>query len=175
MVDVEEEDPRHCNFTADTAAELMIVLNWLEPTDPPGAPVMSYKVEYSVDGTVWDPVHDVSEPGDSDGGLEAGYPYIYRVAAVNSVGQSGWSSTATDTTLRGAVPDGLMDLRSAVTPTELNVWLFWAPPAPAAEPMGDAITGYEVQGRPVAVAFPALSGGIPSPLAELVAVTAGQP
>ena len=33
-----------------------------------------------------------------------------------------------------------------MTPTELNVWLYWAPPA---DPKGDPITGYEVQGKPI--------------------------
>ena len=40
---------------ADTETELTITLDWNEPVDPPGAPVTSYVVEYSIDGEVWDP------------------------------------------------------------------------------------------------------------------------
>ena len=68
------------------------------------------------------------------------------------------------------MPDAPDDLRSAVTPTELNVWLYWAPPA---DPKGDPITGYEVQGKPIAVEGPRLTGGSTATLAELAAIING--
>ena len=153
---------------ATTDAELTITLTWADPTDPPGAPVNGYMVEYSVDGSIWDPVSDVTKSPGKHAGLDANVTYQYRVAAVNSVGQSGWSSTASANTLRGAQPVALTGLRSAVTPTEPNVWLYWTPPA---DSKGDPVTGYEVQGRPVAVANAKLIGGFPATLAQLKLIT----
>ena len=163
-------DSSDTDFTADTTTELTINLEWDEPDDPPGAPVTGYVVEYSVDGDVWDPVDDVEEPGDDDETLEAGVTYHYRVAAVNSVGQSRWSSTATAVTLRGAVPDPPTDMRFTVGPEELDVELFWAPPD---DPLGDAVTHYEVQGRPVVTEGPMLLGGLPARMSLLTTVGDG--
>jgi hypothetical protein len=128
---------------ADTDRELTIMLDWNEPVDPPGAPVTSYVVEYSIDGEVWD-------PADKDHGLlDAGYTYQYRVAAVNSVGRSGWSSTASDTTLPGALPPVPQNLRYGIAPKKPNTWLYWNALDPET-PIGDNITRYEIEGRPVA-------------------------
>ena len=130
---------------ADTERELTIMLDWNEPVDPPGAPVTSYVVEYSIDGEVWD-------PADKDHGLlDAGYTYQYRVAAVNSVGRSGWSSTASDTTLPGALPTAPQNLRYGIAPKKPNTWLYWDAPLDLETPIGDNITRYEIEGRPVAL------------------------
>ena len=128
---------------ADTETELTITLNWNEPVDPPGAPVTSYVVEYSIDGEVWDPAAKVH------GLLDAGYTYQYRVAAVNSVGRSGWSSTASDATLPGALPPAPQNLRYGIAPKKPNTWLYWDALDPET-PIGDNITRYEIEGRPVA-------------------------
>ena len=157
---------------ADSAPELEIALEWDAPVDPDGAPVSKYVIEYSVDGTVWDPVAETDDTEYDHGGLDAGVDYQYRVAAVNSVDQSGWSSTAKDATEIGAVPEmpNTDDFLPAVAPLERNMWLFWEPPT---DPMGDTITGYEVEGRPIKVAGPRLFGGEPQPLAALGAVLDG--
>ena len=128
---------------ADTDRELTIKLDWNEPVDPPGAPVTSYVVEYSIDGEVWDPA------AKDHGVLDAGYTYQYRVAAVNSVGRSGWSSTASDATLRGALPPAPQDLRYGIAPKKPNTWLYWKALDPET-PIGDNITRYEIEGRRVA-------------------------
>ena len=82
------------------------------PVDPDGARVKSYEVQYSVDGNVWDPVPEVKKSGDKHtmltedlDTLEAGVGYQYRVRAKNSVGNSGWSSSANADTAAGAIPD----------------------------------------------------------------------
>ena len=126
---------------ADTETELTITLDWNEPVDPPGAPVTSYVVEYSIDGEVWDPAAKVH------GLLDAGYTYQYRVAAVNSVGRSGWSSTASDTTLPGALPPAPQNLRYGIAPKKPNTWLYWDA-LDLETPIGDNITRYEIEGRP---------------------------
>ena len=128
---------------ADTVRELTITLDWNEPVDPPGAPVTSYVVEYSIDGEVWDPAAKVH------GLLDAGYTYQYRVAAVNSVGRSGWSSTASDVTLPGALPPAPQNLRYGIAPKKPNTWLYWDA-LDLETPIGDNITRYEIEGRPVA-------------------------
>ena len=128
---------------ADTETELTITLDWNEPVDPPGAPVTSYVVEYSIDGEVWDPAAKVH------GLLDAGYTYQYRVAAVNSVGRSGWSSTASDATLPGALPPMPQNLRYGIAPKKPNTWLYWDA-LDLEMPIGDNITRYEIEGRPVA-------------------------
>ena len=164
---------------ADTDSDLEITLTWDAPVDPDGAPVKSYEVQYSVDGDVWDPVPEVKKPGqkhtmlteDLDT-LEAGVGYQYRVRAKNSVGNSKWSSTAKAATLPGAIPGkpATTDFTPGVAPVELNTWLFWEPPT---DPKGDAVTGYEVVGRPIRVMGPRLFGGPPATLANLKAVTDG--
>ena len=136
---------------ADTETELTITLDWNEPVNPPGAPVTNYVVEYSIDGEVWDPAGDCKAPCESGlehGLLEAGYTYQYRVAAVNSVGMSGWSSTASDATLHGALPPMPQNLRYGIAPKKPNTWLYWDA-LDLETPIGDNITRYEIEGRPV--------------------------
>ena len=110
--------------------------------DPPGAPVTEYEIEYSIDGEVWDPAAKVHRL------LDAGYTYQYRVAAVNSVGRSGWSSTASDTTLPGALPTAPQNLRYGIAPKKPNTWLYWDAPLVLETPIGDNIIRYEIEGRP---------------------------
>ena len=57
---------------ADSSGELTIDLEWDEPVDPDGAPVSGYVIEYSVDGTVWDPVDETGDDEYKHEGLEAG-------------------------------------------------------------------------------------------------------
>ena len=156
---------------ATTEDDLMITLRWDPPINPPGAPVKSYVVEYSVDGSRWDPVPDLKKSGGEHTGLSAGEGYQYRVAAVNSVGQSGWSGTDTDETLPAVIPEmpSVSDFEPGVVPEEVNVWLFWEP---GADPVGDPVTHYEVEGRPTRHAAIML-GAQPSKMADLRKVVDG--
>ena len=156
---------------ATSAGDLTITLRWDAPINPPGAPVKSYTVEYSEDGSRWDPVPDVKKSGQMHTGLSAGQPYQYRVAAVNSVGQSGWSSTDTDETLPAVIPEmpSISDFEPGVVPEEVNVWLFWEP---GDDPVGDPVTHYEVEGRPVRHAA-IMHGGQPAKMADLRTVVDG--
>ena len=156
---------------ATTAGDLTITLRWVAPINPPGAPVKSYTVEYSEDGSRWDPVPDVKKSGQMHTGLSAGQPYQYRVAAVNSVGQSGWSSTDTDETLPAVIPEpaSVSGFEPGVVPEEVNVWLFWEP---GDDPVGDPVTHYEVEGRPKEHGAVML-GGLPAKLTDLRTVFDG--
>ena len=155
--------------TAD--GDLTITLRWDAPINPPGASVKSYTVEYSEDGSRWDPVPDVKKSGQKHTGLSAGQPYQYRVAAVNSVGRSGWSSTDTDETLPAVIPEmpSVSGFEPGVVPEEVNVWLFWEP---GDDPVGDPVTHYEVEGRPVRHAAIML-GSQPAKMADLRKVVDG--
>ena len=151
---------------AATAAELTITLTWDAPLDPAGAPVLGYVVQYSDDGSRWIAFDTVADEGDglqttTHAELDAGVEYHYRVAAYNKTMKnsddedvpnpsfiSGWSNTDTDTTLRGAMPPPVVPLEPGVSPSVTGVWLYWTPPLPAADPLGDPIAGYEVEGRP---------------------------
>ena len=156
---------------ATSVGDLTITLTWDAPINPPGARVKSYTVEYSEDGSRWDPVPDVKKPNQKHTGLSAGQPYQYRVAAVNSVGQSGWSSTDTDETLPAVIPEppSISGFEPGVVPEEVNVWLFWEP---GDDPVGDPVTHYEVEGRPVRHAAIML-GGQPAKMADLRTVVDG--
>ena len=156
---------------ATSVGDLTITLTWAAPINPPGAAVESYTVEYSEDGSRWDPVPDVKKPNQMHTGLSAGQPYQYRVAAVNSVGQSGWSSTDTAETLPAVIPEppSISGFEPAVVPEEVNVWLFWEP---GDDPLGDPVTHYEVEGRPVRHAAIML-GGQPAKMADLRTVVDG--
>ena len=95
--------------------------------------------------------------------LDAGIEYHYRVAAYNKTMKnaddedvsnpsftSGWTETADAETLMGDMPDAPAVLEPGVSPAVTGVWLYWTPPPTTgnADPMGDPITAYEVEGRP---------------------------
>ena len=159
------------NEVADTAGELTVTLTWTPPQDPPGAPILGYVVEYSDDGDRWIELMTVADDGDeqqtaSHEMLDAGIEYHYRVAAYNKTMKdaddedvpnpsftSGWSETDDAETLKGAMPDAPTNLEPGVSPAVTGVWLYWTPPTnttaePNADPMGDPISAYEVEGRP---------------------------
>jgi hypothetical protein len=77
-----------------TAGNGQAALNWVAPTDNGGRNIITYKVEYSSDGGVnWT---EYSHPDSSPSslvvsGLNNGTSYIFRVAAVNSVGTGTYS------------------------------------------------------------------------------------
>ena len=159
-------NPNDTPTVADTIEELTAMLSWNAPDNPPGAPVTQYMVEYSTDGgRSWQAIPlakalkgkltatSVNHLGNPDGkndhemALDAGIEYHYRVAAVNSVGQGPWSATPNPSveTLDADTPDIEGGLRVGLSPQVATVWLYWDKPS---DPMGDPVTGYEVQGQP---------------------------
>ena len=105
---------------ADEAAELTVTVSWNPSPNPDGARVTHYVVEYSVDGgRFWDQItfeddEEITSISYDHAMLDAGEEYTYRVAAVNSVGQSAWSTTPYPkaSTLDGAMPGMLAGLRA---------------------------------------------------------------
>ena len=148
--------------TATTEGELSITLTWSAPPDPDGAPVLGYVVQYALHESpgAWTQVKVVGDvETTTDDELEAGRGYRYRIAAYNKTMKvdgkdvpdpnylSGWSVPASGNTLVGAVPLGPTPLAAGVSPAEEKIFLFWTPPA---DTLGDPITHYVVQGRPIA-------------------------
>src|SRR5207249_7828442 len=100
-------------LTATTASSSQIDLSWTAPADNGGSAITGYMIERSANGgSTWTTM--VSNSGStattySDTGLAAGTTYTYRVSAINSIGTSPPSNTASATTLAVAPspPTGL--------------------------------------------------------------------
>ena len=167
-------DPQPASPTpliADTDTELTISLEWSAPPDPAGAPILSYVVHYALietpgSWTELDPEDDADFSIDGvtaeHSNLDAGRSYRYRVAAYNKTMKvddetvydpnflSGWASPDVASTRKGAAPALIAhgDVRVGVTPSEEKIFLYWpAPDGPPADPMGDPVNAYLVQGR----------------------------
>src|SRR5207247_6345666 len=131
-------------LTATALSSSQINLSWAAPADNGGSVITGYKIERSTDGgSTWSTI--VSNSGStattySDIGLMHGTTYTYRVYAINSVGMSSPSSTASATTLAVAPspPTGLT--ATAVSSSQIN--LSWEP---ATDNGGTAITGHTLK------------------------------
>ncbi len=80
-----------------------IDLSWTVPNDDGGAPITGYEIERSTDnGSTWSVIiSNTNSTGTtySDAGLSPNTTYTYRVSAINSIGTSSPSNTASATTL----------------------------------------------------------------------------
>ena len=90
------------NLTANAVSSSEIDLSWTAPSNPGSLLLTGYKIERSTNGgTTWSTI--VSNTGStattfSDTGLTASTTYMYRVSAINPVGTSSPSNTASATT-----------------------------------------------------------------------------
>src|SRR6185437_9599809 len=88
-----------------------INLSWIAPNNNGGSAITGYDIERSTDnGSTWSTVQ--SNTGSaattySDTGLAPSTNYTYRVSAINSVGTSQPSNTASATTQTAALPAGI--------------------------------------------------------------------
>jgi YVTN family beta-propeller protein len=89
-------------LSATVVSTSQINLGWNSPSDNGGTPVTSYMLERSTnDGSTWNTIvsnTDSTGTTYSDTGLSPNTTYTYRVSAINSVGTSNPSSTASATT-----------------------------------------------------------------------------
>jgi hypothetical protein len=95
-------------LTASSVSSSTINLSWNSPGNDGGSPIIGYKIERSTNSGAWSTI--VSNTGSTsttyaDNGLLPLLTYTYRVSAINSVGISSPSNTASSTThLIGPVP-----------------------------------------------------------------------
>ncbi|TLX67158.1 MAG: fibronectin type III domain-containing protein, partial [Thaumarchaeota archaeon] len=134
-------------LTATAASSSQINLSWTAPANNGGSAITGYKIERSTNGgTTWSTI--VSNTGStattfSDTGLTASTTYMYRVSAINPVGTSSPSNTASATTQAPTAtapqpPTGL----TATTVSTSQINLSWTAPANNG---GSAITGYKIE------------------------------
>ncbi|TLX83491.1 MAG: fibronectin type III domain-containing protein, partial [Thaumarchaeota archaeon] len=135
------------NLTASAVSSTEIDLSWTAPSNLGGLLLTGYKIERSTNGgTTWSTI--VSNTGStattfSDTGLTASTTYMYRVSAINPVGTSSPSNTASATTQAPTAtapqpPTGL----TATTVSTSQINLSWTAPANNG---GSAITGYKIE------------------------------
>lgn len=102
--------PQNLNATASSPTK--INLNWVAPTNDGGSPITGYKIERSTDGgSNWSAL--VVNTGNTDttyadSGLASGITYTYRVSAINSIGTSSPSNTASVTTSSISINGGFL-------------------------------------------------------------------
>jgi hypothetical protein len=129
---------------AGTPGDRQVSLSWTAPAFAGGS-LVDYLVEHSTDGGVtWTRFEDgvgAAPTATVVTGLTNGTAYVFRVAAVNTVGTGGWSLASTAVTPRttAAAPTGL-----GGTVGDGQVALAWTAPVNTG---GAAITGYRIEYR----------------------------
>jgi fibronectin type 3 domain-containing protein len=99
-------------LTANAVSSSQTNLSWTVPSNNGGSAITGYKIERSIDGgTTWLTI--VSNTAStsttySDTGLASSTTYTYRVSAINSVGTSSPSNTASATTLTGTTSNNIV-------------------------------------------------------------------
>ena len=117
-------------------------LSWSAPADDGGASISSYAIQFSSNaGTTWTSFTNTASANTAVTvtGLTNGTTYVFRVAAINSVGTGAWSATSTS-----VVPRTAPGAPTAVAGTYGNtqVGLTWAAPASNG---GSGITDYVIE------------------------------
>ncbi|CUR52285.1 protein of unknown function [Nitrosotalea devaniterrae] len=134
------------NLSTTSISSSQIDLSWTAPSNNGGSAVTGYEIERSQDnGNTWSIlVQDTSSVSTaySDTGLNPSTSYSYRVSAINSVGTSLPSNTASATTgVTATVPQPPTSLSAnVISSSQIN--LSWNAPS---DDGGSAITGYEIQ------------------------------
>ena len=114
-------------------------LTWTVPVVDNGSAVTGYVVEYSNDGETWVSVPDaVAGSSTTVTGLVNGTSYIFHVAAVNGMGQGGFSDASA-----AVVPAGIPDAPSDVVAIRGDGFVDVSWNGPLFE-NGSAVTGYSV-------------------------------
>src|SRR5207302_598671 len=133
------------SLVANTVSSSQINLSWSAPTNNGGSAITGYKIERSTDsGSTWSAI--VSSTGStattySNTGLAPSTTYTYRVSAINSVGTSSPSNTASATTQTAstipAAPSSLV--ANTVSSSQINLF------STATNFRCSAITGYKIE------------------------------
>ena len=130
-------------LTATAAGRTRINLLWTAPSDNGGAAITGYQIEVSDTGS-WSELATTTVTTYTHTNLTAGTTQVYRVRAINSVGNSDASNTASATTDALAAPDAPTGLTITVSGPSTLV-LSWTAPL---DDGGSAITGYRIDTSP---------------------------
>ncbi len=120
-----------------------VALSWAAPASNGGASITDYVVQYSSNsGSTWTTFSDGTSATLSTtvSGLSNGTGYLFRVAAVTSVGTGSYSTASSSISPTGTVPNAPTTLNG--TPGDTQVSLTWAAPANNG---GSSISDYVVQ------------------------------
>ena len=127
-------------LSALTAPNL-VSLSWTPPADPVGYPVIDFVLQRSSNGGVsWSTIADgvSTVPSFAVSGLRNGVTYRFRVAALNAIGRSAWSTPVN--ARPAAKPDAPRYPRA--TPLDESVRLSWTRPYSSG---GAPISDYVIQ------------------------------
>ena len=135
-------DPPLAPLLTVSSTTTSINLSWLEPNNG-GSPITGYKVEYWEDGSST-ATSTASTTGTSWSHTAAtlGTTYVYRVLAINSVGEGAWSANTT-----GALVNPAATAPAKITKYSVSLnsdgkrALSWTAPGDG----GSAITGYTIE------------------------------
>jgi YVTN family beta-propeller protein len=135
------QPPRNLSATAVSLSQINI--SWTVPISNGGSPIIGYKIERSTNGSsTWSTIiSDTNSTSTTynDTGLDRHTGYSYRVSAMNSVGTSSSSNTATAVTY--GIPTSPTNLSAtAVSSSQIN--LAWNTPTSDG---GSPITGYAIE------------------------------
>ncbi len=138
---VRPSPPTGVSATVQSSSTIMV--NWAAPSNDGGAPVTSYQIEFSTDGSRWQVLEtEISSTSQSytHGGLAPATTYYYRVLARNRVGLS-VSSDVAEALTEADLPDpptGLMARTAGADAIDLR----WRAPEYTG---GVPVTGYLVE------------------------------
>jgi titin len=130
------------NIIGTASGDAQITVRWTVPSDPGGAPITDYIIQYSSNsGSTWTTFSDTVSSSSQVNvtGLVAGTDYIFRVAAVNAVGTGNYSTASATVRAIGA-PQPPTSV--TVTGGNNSVLARWVAPT---NDGGTPITGYAIQ------------------------------